>query len=137
MNHELQMSVLRKKHSDAVADFSDQLEQLQKLKTKSDKDKTQMVRDLEEANANADAESRQKQEIEKHSKMLEMQFSELQTKADEQVAKFWNCFLKKTITISKHDQDKGAASEALCCEGKFLFFSSISWKSKSDKKKKF
>lgn len=87
MNHEMQISALRKKHNDAVAELSDQLEQLQKLKAKLDKDKSQMFRDLEEANANADAEIRQKQEFEKHSKLLEMQFSELQTKADEQVVK--------------------------------------------------
>lgn len=57
------------------------------MKAKLDKDKAQMLRDLEEANSNADAESRQKQEFEKHSKLLEMQLSELQTKADEQVVK--------------------------------------------------
>lgn len=85
MNHELQISTLRKKHSDVVAELSDQLEQMQKLKVKLDKDKAQMLRDLEEAHSNADAESRQKQELEKHSKLLEMQLSELQTKADEQV----------------------------------------------------
>lgn len=85
MNHELQISALRKKHNDAVAELSDQLEQLQKLKAKSDKDRAQILRDLEDANANADSESRQKQEFEKQAKLAEMQFSELQTKADEQV----------------------------------------------------
>ncbi|OZC08600.1 hypothetical protein X798_04403 [Onchocerca flexuosa] len=84
MNHELQISALRKKHNDAVAELSDQLEQMQKMKAKLDKDKAQILRDLEEANANADAESRQKQEFEKQSKLMEMQFSELQSKADEQ-----------------------------------------------------
>lgn len=85
MNHELQISSLRKKHNDAVAELSDQLEQMQKLKAKSDKDKAQMLRELEEANSNADSESRQKQEYEKQLKLLEMQYSELQSKADEQV----------------------------------------------------
>ena len=86
MNHELQIAALRKKHNDAVAELSDQLEQLQKSKVKIDKEKAQLLRDLEDANSNADAENRQKQEFEKQAKMAEMQLSELQTKADEQVS---------------------------------------------------
>ncbi|VDN05654.1 unnamed protein product [Thelazia callipaeda] len=104
MNHELQISTLRKKHNDAVAELSDQLEQLQKLKAKSDKDKSQLLRDLEDANANSDAISRQKQEFEKQSKLLEMQFSELQTKADEQT-RLINDFnaLKSRLTNENND----------------------------------
>uniref|UniRef100_F1KQ55 Myosin-3 n=1 Tax=Ascaris suum TaxID=6253 RepID=F1KQ55_ASCSU len=84
MNHEMQIAALRKKHNDAVGELSDQLEQLQKLKAKTDKDKAQLLRDVEDAHANADAESRARQEFEKQSKLVEMQFAELQTKADEQ-----------------------------------------------------
>uniref|UniRef100_A0A0N5B084 Myosin motor domain-containing protein n=1 Tax=Syphacia muris TaxID=451379 RepID=A0A0N5B084_9BILA len=84
LNHETIVAALRKKNSGIVAELSDQLEQLQKLKAKGDKDKAQLLRDLEEANANADAESRQKQEFEKQAKMSEMQLAELQAKSDEQ-----------------------------------------------------
>lgn len=34
MNHEGQLSALRKKHNDAVAEMGDQLDQLQKIKAK-------------------------------------------------------------------------------------------------------
>ncbi|MCP9264595.1 Myosin-4 [Dirofilaria immitis] len=103
MNHELQISALRKKHNDAVAELSDQLEQMQKMKAKLDKDKAQILRDLEESNANADAESRQKQEYEKQSKLLEMQFSELQSKADEQNSYYAE--EKKCISRKYHQND--------------------------------
>lgn len=95
----MQVASLRKKHNDAVAELTDQLEQLQKMKVKVDKDKAQLLRDLEDANANADAENRQKQEFEKQAKMTEMQLSELQAKADEQVRHFQRVLLQLQLTI--------------------------------------
>lgn len=71
---------------------------MQKLKAKIDKDKAQLLRDVEDANANADAEGRQKQEFEKQAKLAEMQYSELQTKADEQVNQI---FLNRLLIILK------------------------------------
>uniref|UniRef100_A0A0R3RHL6 Myosin motor domain-containing protein n=1 Tax=Elaeophora elaphi TaxID=1147741 RepID=A0A0R3RHL6_9BILA len=112
MNHDLQISALRKKHNDAVAELSDQLEQMQKLKAKLDKDKGQMLRDLEEANSNADAESRQKQEFEKHAKLLEMQLSELQTKADEQT-RLINDFTALKNRLSNENSDLSRQLEDL------------------------
>jgi myosin heavy chain 6/7 len=84
MNHETQLGSLRKKHTDAVAELSDQVEQLQKLKVKVEKDKSQIQRELEDANAQLDGELRGRQEAEKMVKNYEMQLAELQTKADEQ-----------------------------------------------------
>jgi myosin heavy chain 6/7 len=84
MNHETQLGSLRKKHTDAVAELSDQVEQLQKLKVKVEKDKAQIQRELEDANAQLDGELRGRQEAEKVVKSLEIQLAEIQTKADEQ-----------------------------------------------------
>ncbi|MFH4977395.1 hypothetical protein AB6A40_004104 [Gnathostoma spinigerum] len=84
MNHDIAIATMRKKHSDAVAELSDQLEELQKLKAKADKDRAQMQRELEDAHAQADAESRQKQEFEKQARMIEVQYAELQSKSEEQ-----------------------------------------------------
>ncbi|KAI1720615.1 myosin head (motor domain) domain-containing protein [Ditylenchus destructor] len=84
LNHETQLGALRKKHNDAVAELTDQLEQMQKLKVKVEKDKQQIQRELEDATQTADSELRSRQEAEKVIKNLELQLSEIQTKADEQ-----------------------------------------------------
>jgi phage gp36-like protein len=67
------LSGLRKKHNDAVAELTDQLEQIQKLKAKTEKDKAQAQRELADASAAADSELRAKQDAEKTAKSLEIQ----------------------------------------------------------------
>lgn len=84
MNHETALASLRKKHHDAVAELTDQLEQLQKLKVKADKEKAQLQRELEEVSASVDSEARSRQDLEKQLKVVEVQYAEAQTKADEQ-----------------------------------------------------
>ena len=84
MNHESALSALRKKHNDAVAEMGEQLDQMQKIKAKLEKEKAQLARDLEEANAAADAEAKAKAEADRLAKQLELQVAELQAKSDEQ-----------------------------------------------------
>lgn len=56
LNHETQLASLRKKQTDAVSELTDQLETIQKIKAKGDKDRAQLQRDLESANSTADGE---------------------------------------------------------------------------------
>ncbi|KAL3101299.1 hypothetical protein niasHT_028055 [Heterodera trifolii] len=84
LNHETQLNALRKKHNDAVAELTDQLEQMQKIKVKVEKDKQQIQRELEDATQTADSELRARQEAEKVIKNIELQLGELQSKTDEQ-----------------------------------------------------
>ncbi|KJH43074.1 myosin head [Dictyocaulus viviparus] len=84
LNHETALASLRKKHHDAVAELTDQLEQLQKLKVKADKEKAQLQRELEEVSSSVDSEVRLRQDLEKQLKVVEVQYAEAQTKADEQ-----------------------------------------------------
>ncbi|KAI6223717.1 hypothetical protein M3Y99_01432700 [Aphelenchoides fujianensis] len=84
INHETALGSLRKKHNDAVAELSDQVEQLQKAKVNAEKGRAQLQREVEDATQAADSELRARQEAEKALKSLEVQLSEIQTKADEQ-----------------------------------------------------
>uniref|UniRef100_A0A8R1HU94 Uncharacterized protein n=1 Tax=Caenorhabditis japonica TaxID=281687 RepID=A0A8R1HU94_CAEJA len=84
MNHENQLAGLRKKHTDAVAELTDQLDQLQKAKAKVEKDKSQAVHDAEDLAAQLDQETSAKLNNEKLAKQFELQLTELQSKADEQ-----------------------------------------------------
>ncbi|CAD6189768.1 unnamed protein product [Caenorhabditis auriculariae] len=84
MNHENQLGGLRKKHTDAVAELTDQLDQLQKAKAKVEKDKAQAVHEAEDLAAQLDAETSAKLNNEKLAKQFELQLTELQSKCDEQ-----------------------------------------------------
>ncbi|EFP05608.1 hypothetical protein GCK72_018221 [Caenorhabditis remanei] len=84
LNHETAVSSLRKRQGDAVAELTEQLETLQKLKARGDAERSKLQRDLEEAQHATDSEVRARQEVEKVYKTIEVQFAELQTKADEQ-----------------------------------------------------
>ncbi|CAB01576.2 Myosin-3 [Caenorhabditis elegans] len=84
LNHETAISSLRKRHGDSVAELTEQLETLQKLKAKSEAEKSKLQRDLEESQHATDSEVRSRQDLEKALKTIEVQYSELQTKADEQ-----------------------------------------------------
>ena len=55
MNHENQLGALRKKHTDAVAELTDQLDQMNKAKQKLEKDRAQAVRDAEELASQLDS----------------------------------------------------------------------------------
>lgn len=84
LNHETQLGALRKKHNDAVAELSDQLDQLQKQRQKAEKDKTQIQREMEDLQSQVDQEASGRMNNEKLSKQYELQLNELQTKCDEQ-----------------------------------------------------
>lgn len=84
LNHETQLGALRKKHTDAVAELSDQLDQLQKARAKIEKDKVQLQREAEDLQAQLDGEASGRMNSDKIVKQLELQLGELQTKCDEQ-----------------------------------------------------
>ncbi|KAF8361131.1 unc-54 [Pristionchus pacificus] len=84
LNHENQLGGLRKKHTDAVAELTDQLDQVQKQKAKAEKEKAQVQHEAEDLAAQLDAETSAKLNNEKLAKQFELQLSEIQTKCDEQ-----------------------------------------------------
>uniref|UniRef100_A0A0N5AUY4 Myosin head n=1 Tax=Syphacia muris TaxID=451379 RepID=A0A0N5AUY4_9BILA len=91
MNHEGQLVALRKKHADAVAELSDQLDQIQKQRQKIEKEKAQTVQEAEGFAAQLDNETAAKASNEKLVKQLEVQLSDLQSKAEEQGRQLQDC----------------------------------------------
>ncbi|CAJ0577053.1 unnamed protein product, partial [Mesorhabditis spiculigera] len=78
------MAGLRKKHQDAVAELTEQLETLQKCRAKLEKDKAQIHREAEELQNQVDVEGKHRQNAERLAKQLEAQLTELQLRSDEQ-----------------------------------------------------
>ncbi|XP_064079374.1 myosin heavy chain, muscle-like [Macrobrachium nipponense] len=83
IQHESALSMLRKKHNDAVAELSENIDHLNKMKARAEKDKDAMKRDADDAKATMDALARDKAAAEKTTKQLQHQLAETHAKLDE------------------------------------------------------
>ncbi|CAL4161984.1 unnamed protein product [Meganyctiphanes norvegica] len=83
IQHEASVAAFRKKHNDAVAEMSEQMEHLSKMKLKVDKEKDLMRHEAEGAKSSMDGLSQEKAAAEKVYKGMQNQTLELQTKLDE------------------------------------------------------
>ncbi|KAE9554526.1 hypothetical protein FO519_002282 [Halicephalobus sp. NKZ332] len=84
INQESALGALRKKHTDAVAELTDQVDSVQKLRAKVEKEKSQLQREVEDLQNSVDQEAKQRQNVERLSKQLEAQLTEVQMKSDDQ-----------------------------------------------------
>merc|ERR1719187_89145 len=83
IQHEAAVAAFRKKHNDAVAEMSGQIDHLTKLKAKVDKDKDVLRREAEDAKGAMDALAHDKAESEKVFKSVQVNITELTSKLDE------------------------------------------------------
>ncbi|XP_042243059.1 myosin heavy chain, muscle-like isoform X34 [Homarus americanus] len=83
IQHEGALVNLRKKHNDAVAEMSEQIDHLNKMKARIEKDKDSLKRDADDAKAAMDGLARDKAAAEKMNKQLQHQSNEIQSKLDE------------------------------------------------------
>ena len=61
INSENAMAALRKKHNDAVAELSDQLDTVQKMRGKLEKEKAALQREVDELQQSLDVDAKQRQ----------------------------------------------------------------------------
>ncbi|KAK7067548.1 putative TRAFAC class myosin-kinesin ATPase superfamily [Halocaridina rubra] len=83
IQHEAALASLRKKHNDAVAEMSEQIDHLNKMKARTEKDKEAAKREADDAKAAMDSLGRDKAAGEKTIKQQQQQINEVQSKLDE------------------------------------------------------
>merc|ERR1711970_521268 len=83
IHHEAVLSSLRKKHNDAIAEMSEQVDYLNKMKARSEKDKETMRMEYDDAKAALDALGRDKAAAEKTVKQIQFNYNELYVKYEE------------------------------------------------------
>ncbi|XP_069185676.1 myosin heavy chain, muscle isoform X30 [Procambarus clarkii] len=83
IQHEGALVNLRKKHNDAVAEMSEQIDHLNKMKARAEREKTTLSSELNDARSAADILSNEKAGAEKMNKQLQHQMNEIQSKLDE------------------------------------------------------
>ncbi|XP_038606698.1 myosin-1 [Tachyglossus aculeatus] len=84
LQHEATAATLRKKHADSVAELGEQIDNLQRVKQKLEKEKSEMKMEIDDLAGNMETVSKAKGNLEKMCRTLEDQLSELKSKEEEQ-----------------------------------------------------
>ncbi|XP_072259362.1 myosin-3-like [Pyxicephalus adspersus] len=83
LQHEAMVATLRKKQADNAAEFGEQIDNLQRVKQKLEKEKSEMRMEIDDINSNLENISKGKANLEKMCRTLEDQLSEFKSKAEE------------------------------------------------------
>ncbi|XP_037769418.1 myosin-1B isoform X4 [Chelonia mydas] len=83
LQHEATAAVLRKKHADSTAELGEQIDNLQRVKQKLEKEKSELKMEIDDLASNMETVSKGKANLEKMCRTLEDQLSEVKTKEEE------------------------------------------------------
>ncbi|XP_018090985.1 myosin-3 [Xenopus laevis] len=83
LQHEATVASLRKKHADCTAEYSDQIDNLQRVKQKLEKEKSEMRMEIDDLSSNLESVTKSKANLEKLCRTLEDQLSEFKAKTEE------------------------------------------------------
>ncbi|XP_006037706.1 myosin-1B-like, partial [Alligator sinensis] len=83
LQHEATASALRKKHADSTAELGEQIDNLQRVKQKLEKEKSELKMEIDDLASNMETVSKAKANLEKMCRTLEDQLSEVKTKEEE------------------------------------------------------
>ncbi|EFB17612.1 hypothetical protein PANDA_009961, partial [Ailuropoda melanoleuca] len=83
LQHEATAAALRKKHADSVAELSEQIDNLQRVKQKLEKEKSEFKLELDDVTSNMEQIIKAKANLEKMCRTLEDQMNEHRSKAEE------------------------------------------------------
>merc|ERR1712038_124322 len=104
IQHDSTLASLKKKHLDAVAEMSEQIDQLNKMKQKIEKEKHAKRLQIDEIRAAQDTICNEKASVEKQNKLLQNQLNDINRKCEEHhltLADFENA--KKKIILENAD----------------------------------
>ncbi|XP_044187687.1 myosin heavy chain, fast skeletal muscle-like [Thunnus albacares] len=85
LQHEATAASLRKKQADSVAELGEQIDNLQRVKQKLEKEKSEYKMEIDDLSSNMEAVAKSKGNLEKMCRTIEDQLSELKAKNDEHV----------------------------------------------------
>ncbi|XP_044837247.1 myosin-1B isoform X2 [Mauremys mutica] len=83
LQHEATAAALRKKHADSTAELGEQIDNLQRVKQKLEKEKSELKMEIDDLASNMETVSKAKANLEKICRTLEDQLSEIKTKEEE------------------------------------------------------
>ncbi|NXE56683.1 MYH1B protein, partial [Casuarius casuarius] len=83
LQHEATAAALRKKHADSTAELGEQIDNLQRVKQKLEKEKSELKMEIDDLASNMESVSKAKANLEKMCRTLEDQLSEIKAKEEE------------------------------------------------------
>nr|XP_014432675.2 myosin-1B-like [Pelodiscus sinensis] len=83
LQHEATAATFRKKHADSTAELGEQIDNLQRVKQKLEKEKSELKMEIDDLASNMETVSKTKANLEKMCRSLEDQLSEVKTKEEE------------------------------------------------------
>ncbi|NXR58457.1 MYH7 protein, partial [Rhadina sibilatrix] len=83
LQHEATAAALRKKHADSVAELGEQIDSLQRVKQKLEKEKSEMKMEIDDLSSNVEYVTKNKASAEKLCRTYEDQLNEAKAKVDE------------------------------------------------------
>merc|ERR1712226_161501 len=105
--HEGTLAALRQKHNNNMAEMGEQIDSLNKMKGKADKDKAGMERDLQEARAGLDEAMRDRANHERNGKLTQGLIVEANQKLDEMARALNEAdSSKKKLSVEKQDLER-------------------------------
>ncbi|XP_022595408.1 myosin-1B-like [Seriola dumerili] len=83
LQHDATSAALRKKHADSVAELGEQLDNIQRVRQKLEKEKSELKLEMDDLSSNMETMAKAKIHLEKMCRSLEDQLNELKTKEEE------------------------------------------------------
>ncbi|XP_054464256.1 myosin-1B-like [Anoplopoma fimbria] len=83
LQHDATSATLRKKHADSVAELGEQLDNIQRVRQKLEKEKSEMSLEMDDLGSNMETTAKAKINLEKVCRSLEDQLNEVKTKEEE------------------------------------------------------
>ncbi|XP_078112484.1 myosin heavy chain, fast skeletal muscle-like [Sander vitreus] len=104
LQHEATAAALRKKQADSVAELGEQIDNLQRVKQKLEKEKSEYKMEIDDLSSNMEAVAKAKGNLEKMCRTLEDQFGELKTKNDENVRQINDSNAQKARLLTENGE---------------------------------
>jgi len=83
ITHESTLAMLRQKHNASISELGEQIDNLNKLKAKSEKERNAVAQELEEVQNQLANDQNEKVSLEKHGKMIQQQIYDSQARLEE------------------------------------------------------
>merc|ERR1712098_447205 len=104
LQHEATAAALRKKQADSVAELGEQIDNLQRVKQKLEKEKSEYKMEIDDLSSNMEAVAKAKGNLEKMCRTLEDQLSEFKTKNDENLRQINDLGAQKARLLTENGE---------------------------------
>uniref|UniRef100_A0A3Q1JGT4 Myosin, heavy chain b n=1 Tax=Anabas testudineus TaxID=64144 RepID=A0A3Q1JGT4_ANATE len=102
LQHEATAAALRKKQADSVAELAEQLDNLQRVKQKLEKEKSEYKMEIDDLSSNMESIAKSKCNLEKMCRSLEDQLTELKTKNDEHIRQLNEISVQRSRLVTEN-----------------------------------